>query len=169
MSHAPLGRAHVKFGLVLLSGVSKMILWGYILAFGAGISFVIQQAVNANLRAEIGSAWWAGFVSYLGGTLVMLVIALLLREPLASTSLIGQSRWLSWTGGIFGAIYIAISIFLLPRLGAATVIGLIVAGQMLGSVGLDHFGLFGLQTHTLTTSRALGAAFLVAGVVLIRL
>jgi hypothetical protein len=28
---------------VLLSGVSKMILWGYILAFGAGISFVIQQ------------------------------------------------------------------------------------------------------------------------------
>jgi bacterial/archaeal transporter family-2 protein len=40
----------------------------------------------------------------------------------------------SMSGGIFGAIYIAISILLIPRLGAAMVIALIVAGQMLGSV-----------------------------------
>ena len=117
--------------------------WGYALAFGAGVSFVCQQAVNANLRAEIGSAWWAGFVSYLGGTLVMLVVALVLRDPLASLQTVGRSHWLSWTGGIFGAIYIAVSIFLLPRLGAATVIALIVAGQMVGSLAFDQFGLMG--------------------------
>jgi bacterial/archaeal transporter family-2 protein len=69
----------------------------------------------------------------------------------------------------FGAIYIAVSIFLLPRFGAATVIGLIVAGQMLGSLAFDQFGLFGLQTHPISPLRALGAAFLVAGVVLVRL
>ena len=44
------------------------LLSGYLLALGAGVSFVFQQAVNANLRLDIGSAWWAGFVSYLGGT-----------------------------------------------------------------------------------------------------
>lgn len=43
----------------------------YALALGAGVSFVFQQAVNANLRTEIGSPWWAGFISYLGGTLTM--------------------------------------------------------------------------------------------------
>ena len=32
----------------------------YLLAAGAGVSFVFQQAVNANLRAELGSPWWAG-------------------------------------------------------------------------------------------------------------
>jgi uncharacterized membrane protein YdcZ (DUF606 family) len=33
--------------------------FGLLLAFGAGFSFVFQQAVNSNLRIEIGSAWWA--------------------------------------------------------------------------------------------------------------
>ena len=43
----------------------------YLLAFGAGVSVLIQQVVKSNLRMDIGSPWWAGFVSYLGGTLVM--------------------------------------------------------------------------------------------------
>jgi transporter family-2 protein len=143
--------------------------WGYLLALGAGVSFVFQQAVNANLRAELGSAWWAGFISYLGGTMVMLAVALALREPATWGMATSQGRWMSWTGGVFGAIYIAVSIFLVPRLGAATVIGLIVAGQMLGSLAFDQYGLFGLPVHSLTPVRAVGAALLVAGVVLIRL
>jgi transporter family-2 protein len=146
-----------------------MVVWGYALALTAGISFVVQQAVNANLRAELGSAWWAGFVSYLGGTIVMFAVALLLREPATWLSAMTQGRWLSWSGGIFGAIYIAVSIFLLPRFGAATVIALIVAGQMLGSLAFDQFGLFRLPTHALSAARLLGAICIVAGVVLIRL
>ncbi len=145
-----------------------MVFWGYGLALAAGISFVVQQAVNANLRAELASAWWAGFVSYLGGTIIMLAVALFLREPGGWSSAIAQGRWLSWTGGIFGAIYITVSIFLLPRLGAATVIGLIVAGQMMGSLAFDHFGLFGLEVHAVSPIRAIGAVLLVAGVVLVR-
>ena len=49
---------------------------------GAGVSFVIQQAVNADLRNGLGSAAWAGFVSYLGGTLCMLALTMALRDPL---------------------------------------------------------------------------------------
>jgi transporter family-2 protein len=55
-------------------------IFGYLLAVGAGTSFVFQQAVNANLSSEIGSGWWAGFISYLGGTITMLLIATLLQE-----------------------------------------------------------------------------------------
>jgi transporter family-2 protein len=104
----------------------------YFLAFGAGISFVFQQAVNANL----GSPWWAGFISYLGGTIAMLLMAALLLQPWPSMQMVYRSHLLSWTGRVFGAIYIAISILLLPRLGAATVIALIVAGQMISSLGI---------------------------------
>jgi transporter family-2 protein len=141
---------------------------GYLFAIGAGVSFVFQQAVNANLRAEIGSPWWAGFVSYLGGTLVMLVVALALREPWLSRQAFERSHWISWTGGIFGAIYIAVSILLIPRLGAAMVIALIVAGQMVGSVAFDHFGLLGVPVHPASFVRLMGAALLIAGVILIR-
>lgn len=34
-----------------------------LLGAAAGVSFVVQQAVNADLRASIGSAAWAGLVS----------------------------------------------------------------------------------------------------------
>ena len=144
-------------------------LLGYLVAFAAGVSFVFQQAVNANLRTEIGSAWWAGFVSYLGGTVVMLAMAMLLREPIPTAELVGRSHWMSWTGGSFGAIYIAVSILLVPRLGTATVIALLVAGQMIGSIAFDHFGLFGVPVHEVSTPRALGALMLLGGAILIRL
>jgi transporter family-2 protein len=141
---------------------------GYLLAFAAGVSFVFQQAVNSNLRMEIGSPWWAGFASYFGGTVVMLAMALILREPLPSVAVAARSHAMSWTGGLFGAIYIAILILLLPRLGAATVIALLVAGQMIGSLAFDHLGLFGLPVHHVTAPRALGAVLLLAGAILVR-
>jgi bacterial/archaeal transporter family-2 protein len=140
-----------------------------IFAAGAGVSFVMQQAVNADLRTSIGSAAWAGFISYLGGTLCMLVLALALRETLPSAESIAKSNWWAWSGGLFGAIYIAVSILLLPRLGAATFVALLIAGQMLGSLAFDHFGLFGVPQHSVNVFRMLGAVLLIAGVVLVRL
>ena len=134
----------------------------------AGVSFVIQQAVNADLRSSLGSAAWAGFISYLGGTLCMLVLALVLRETAPAMADIDKSHWWAWTGGFFGTVYIAISILLVPRLGAAFFVALLVAGQMLASVAFDHFGVLGLSTHPLDLPRLIGAALLVLGVVLIR-
>jgi len=81
---------------------------------------------------------------------------------------IHSSHWWAWTGGFFGAVYIAISIFLVPRLGAAFFVALLVAGQMLASVAFDHFGALGLSEHPIDIPRLIGAVLLVIGVVLIR-
>jgi transporter family-2 protein len=96
-------------------------------------------------------------------------LAAALREPWPSLQIIQRSHWISWSGGLFGAIYTGISILLIPRLGAAMVIALIVAGQMIGSLAFDHFGVLGVPVHSLSLSRVVGAAPLVFGVVLIRL
>ena len=139
-----------------------------LLALAAGISFVLQQAANANLRIEIGSAWWACFFSYLGGTLFMLAALILIHEPLLSATLTLRSSWWSWSGGLFGAIYIAISILLLPRLGIFTVVALIVCGQLVTSLVFEHFGFLHVPLHPISTTRIIGAIFLLIGVVLIR-
>jgi transporter family-2 protein len=146
----------------------NLAIFGYLLAVAAGVSVLVQQVVNANLRMEIGSPWWAGFVSYFVGTVAMLAMALLLKEPWPSMELAHRSTWISWAGGLFGATYIAISIFLLPRYGAATVIALMVTGQMVGSLVFDHFGLLGVPVHEVNPVRLAGAGMLIAGVVLIR-
>jgi bacterial/archaeal transporter family-2 protein len=139
-----------------------------LLAMAAGVSFVMQQAVNADLRTALGSAAWAGFVSYLGGTVCMLALALGLSEALPPAGAVLRSNWWAWSGGFFGAIYISISILLVPRLGTAAFVALLVAGQMLSSLVFDHYGLLGIAPRPADPARLLGAVLLVGGVVLIR-
>ena len=140
----------------------------YLLVVGAGVSVALQQVLNANLRMELGSPWWAGFVSYLLGTIVMLAVAITSGEPLLSEAMAVRTSWISWTGGLFGAIFIGTAILMVPRLGAATALALIVVGQMLASLLFDHFGLLGVPQHPASPTRLAGTIFLILGVVLIR-
>jgi transporter family-2 protein len=139
-----------------------------LLAVAAGASFATQAAVNASLRAGLGSPAWAAFVSYAGGTLAMLAVLLATRAPWPRADAIAGSPWLAWTGGLFGAVYVVILIVLLPRLGSAATLALFVAGQMLASLAFDQFGLLGLSRHPAGVARWAGAALLVAGAVLVR-
>jgi transporter family-2 protein len=138
------------------------------LAVLAGVSIVIQQALNANLRAALGSAAWSGFVSYFVGLACMALIALALRDAAPSAALAGRVPWWAWSGGLFGAIFIGLGIVLVPRLGTATFLALLVAGQMGASVVFDHFGWLGLAQRPIDLPRLLGVALLIGGVVLIR-
>jgi transporter family-2 protein len=138
------------------------------LAIAAGVSVVVQQVLNANLRTALNSAAWSGFASYFVGVVCMAMLVLALRDPLPSASVLARVPWWAWGGGVFGAIFIAIAIVLVPQLGAATFIALIVAGQMVASITFDHFGWFGLTQRAIDLPRLAGVALLVAGVVLIR-
>jgi transporter family-2 protein len=147
--------------------MSNMI-FSILLAFGAGFSIVIQQALNSNLRTELNSAAWSGFVSYSAGLACMALLVIALREPLPPVGVMARIPWWAWTGGVFGAIFIGLGIVLVPKLGAATFIALLVAGQMIGSVVFDHFGWLGLAERPIDLSRVIGVLLLIAGVVLIR-
>jgi transporter family-2 protein len=68
---------------------------------------------------------------------------------------------------LFGAIFVALAIVLVPQLGAATFIALLVTGQMLASVTFDHFGWIGLAQRSVDLPRLTGVALLIGGVVLI--
>jgi len=139
-----------------------------LLAVCAGISIVIQQALNANLRSAFGSAVWSGFVSYLVGLICMTLLAIALRDPLPSAAVAARLPWWAWSGGLFGAIFIALGILLVPQLGTATFIALLITGQMLASIAFDHFGWLGLTQRPVDLYRILGVALLIAGVMLIR-
>jgi bacterial/archaeal transporter family-2 protein len=139
-----------------------------VLGLLGGASLVVQASLIAGLRARLDSVVWAGLVSYLGGTAAMAAAILVARispPSLPRTSAI-PLQW--WIGGFFGAAYLAVAILLLPRLGAATVVALVVAGQLLCSLLFDRFAILGVPYHPLTPGRLVGAILLVAGVALIR-
>lgn len=138
-----------------------------LLAAAAGVSIVVQQVLNANLRTALGSAAWSGFASYLVGLACMAVLALVLRDPLPAGAA-ARVPWWAWSGGLFGAAFIGLAILLVPQIGAATFVALLVTGQMLASVAFDHFGWLGLAERPVDPLRLLGVALLIGGVVLIR-
>jgi bacterial/archaeal transporter family-2 protein len=138
-----------------------------LVAGGAGMVVVVMQALNAGLGIQLGSVLWAGFTNYVVSATTIGLVLLILREPwpLAAASRVNLQFWL---GGIFGTLYVLASIFLLRRLGAATLVALLICGQMIGSLIVDHFGLFGVKPEPADTQRLMGAGLLVAGVLLIR-
>jgi transporter family-2 protein len=140
----------------------------YALALGAGVSVTIQQLLNGSLRTALESPAWAGLVSYAGGLLTMIVAVIVLGEGMPSLRVMAAVPWWGWSGGLFGGVFILLAILLLPSLGAATLFALVIAGQVLAAVTLDHFGAFGLTPHPIGAARLAGAAFLIAGVILIR-
>ena len=139
-----------------------------LLAVAAGVSIVVQQVLNSNLRTALNSAAWSGFVSYFVGVVCMALLALALRDPIPSGDVAVHIPWYAWSGGLFGAIFIGLAIFLVPQLGAATFIALLVTGQMLASVTFDHLGWMGLAQRSVDLPRLVGVALLIGGVVLIR-
>lgn len=139
----------------------------FLLALIAGAFLPFQAGVNSQLKEIAGGPVQAAFVSFAAGTVMLLAYLLLSRTAFASGP--SLSNWWLWLGGgLLGAFYVTLIVVLTPILGVALTFGLIVAGQMAMSLALDQFGWLGLPVHMLNVWRLLGAALIVAGVVLIR-
>jgi transporter family-2 protein len=138
------------------------------LAAFAGAVVPFQSAINSNLARGLGHPLWATLASLLVSVLVLLPVILALRLPSPSLAFISKASLWMWAGGAFGVCFVALAVVLLPKLGASGFVALALAGQVIASMVLDHFGLFGLVEKQLTVSRIFGAVLLIAGVVLIQ-
>lgn len=144
---------------------TKYLYAGIALLVGSALPF--QVGINMQLRDWLGHAVLAALASFGVGTLILLLYATTLRLPWPTPgALLAVPAW-AWLGGVLGALYVAASVILAPRLGAATLVALVVAGQLLASLLLDHFGLIGFAAHPFNVWRGLGAALLLFGAVLV--
>ena len=143
--------------------------WLYLLfAFVGGVVLPFQAGINAQLAVWLHSPVRAAFVSFLTGTILLLVAAALVFKPLPSTARLGTAPWWVWLGGALGAFYVAASIVTAPKLGAAQLVALVVAGQALASLVVDQFGWVGFETKHISLGRALGMGLVFAGVAHVR-
>ena len=134
----------------------------------AGALLPIQTGVNLQLRCLIGHPLLAALVSFVIGTIGLAIVAAFARAPLALGSAWARGEWWQWGGGLLGAVYIVGTIVLAPRLGAATFVAALVAGQMIMSLIIDQYGWVGFAEHAISPLRVLGAALVVGGVVLVQ-
>lgn len=137
-----------------------------LLAGGAGALVGMQAPVNARLGRGLGSLQ-AATLSFLVGTVALLVAASLARGGLGSFGHTRGIPWWAFIGGLLGATYVTVAILTVRTLGATGLTAAVIAGQLAISVAIDRFGLLGIARHPLALHRLLGLALLVAGVALV--
>jgi bacterial/archaeal transporter family-2 protein len=131
-----------------------------------GCLLAVQASVNLQLNKAVGTPYGA---STLQLWFAVVLLAALAAAAGAFGALAGIADVPAWylLGGLASPLYITSAILLFPRLGALAAGGLLVTGQMLASVGLDVFGLFGLPRQPVTVGMAVGAVAVLAGITLV--
>src|SRR4029450_14026030 len=90
--------------------------WLYLLvAVAAGAMLPFQFGINAELSHWVGSPIRAAFVSFLVGTIALLIISAFVRNPLPSLARLGDVPWGVWLGGVLGAFYFATPVLHAPQ------------------------------------------------------
>lgn len=133
------------------------------LAFFAGAATSMQVPVNAGLRSHLHHPMQATFVSFAVGMVVSLAYCLAVGSPVPSWDGLSRVPWWCWCGGLLGTLYVGSSIVLSPKIGVAAMLSMVIAGQMLASVLIDHYGVANAPIYSVTTPRVLGAILVIIG------
>lgn len=141
--------------------------WLLALPFLAGALMPLQAGINGQLVRQLSSVFSAALISFAVGTLALLLITLSQREMPALGALRDLSWW-HWGGGLLGAFFIATAAFAGPKVGALLFMALVISGQLVMAVTLDHFGWAGFRESPINFSKIAGLALIVAGIWMIR-
>jgi transporter family-2 protein len=145
---------------------TRLVLFLLVALGGAGLT--IQAAWNARLRTSTASPVLTAMISVF---VALISLALLWISGVTYRGSIPQfssvPKW-AWFGGIFAAYYVVVSLIGIPKLGAAAVFSLVIAGQTVAALLLDSTGAFGVAQISLSAPRVFGTALLLIGVILIQ-
>jgi bacterial/archaeal transporter family-2 protein len=139
----------------------------WLMAIASGALIPVQAASNAALSRSIGgNVPFAAMILFVvaAGATALTVLAAGKGMPVSSD--LQLAPWWSYSGGLIVAFYVFTITFLSPRLGVGTAIALVVAGQVLSALTIDHFGLMRSLTIPLTPTRLVGAGLMIVGVFL---
>ncbi len=132
----------------------------------AGALLPFQALINARIAAQLTGPVIGTLVNFIIGAAATSLALIVMRAPTPSISQITSTPWWAWLGGVMGAFFVLTATLTVHKLGAAGLSAIVIAGQLISALALDHFGLLG-ASHGLSPSRIAGAAFLLVGVYLI--
>ena len=119
----------------------------------SGVAVGLQSPLASMITQRLGM-WESIFIIHIGGAFLVAIPLIFLKG-----GNLGDWRILPWYAlfaGSMGLIVVGGISFLIPRVGVAAAITLIIAGQLLISSVLDHYGLLGVQPRPMDVQRILG-------------
>ncbi len=139
----------------------------YALTLITGALIPIQAATNTAFSKSAGNPFLTGLMVFIVGLIGMALFVFLTRTPLPTRQQLVAAPLYSYLGGIIIATYVVMITLLIPRIGVGTAIGLIVTGQIICAVIIDHFGFFDVAVRTVSVTRIAGMLLMIGGVYLV--
>ncbi|TAH24885.1 MAG: DMT family transporter [Cytophagales bacterium] len=141
----------------------------YAIALLAGLAITIQAGVNNQLQNTIKNPLVAVLITFLVG-IGAILLTILSTQPKAIYNITNLSQVNLWqlSGGVLGAFYVCSLIYVIPKIGAANMLGYAVASQLIFAVIFDHFGWLGFPLHSISWQRVLGIGFLLIGLYFVK-
>tara|TARA_B100000949_G_C14203825_1_gene417183 strand:+ start:438 stop:884 length:447 start_codon:yes stop_codon:yes gene_type:complete len=136
-----------------------------VLAILAGAMTAYQPLINAKLSQHLDSPIWASFISFLVGALFLLIIGFAINGKFMTLETQGLKWWM-FIGGILGAFFVTVAIYIVPYLGVAAMVALFIAGQLLMAGLLDHFGILSESANPISLQKILGLTILGIGAII---
>lgn len=136
------------------------------MSFAGGALFALQAPINMRLGQMMGGPLAGAFLSFFTGTILLSIMLAAQRKPVLISQIGQTSPWM-WLGGALGAFMVFASVYAVGRLGSAAMLALIIGGQILASLLIDHYGLMVAQAVPLSPLRVAGAAVMVVGILMI--
>nr|WP_321986269.1 DMT family transporter [uncultured Lichenicoccus sp.] len=141
--------------------------WLYPIILIAGALQAWGPPMNGALRKSLTNPWLASTVSFLPIVALLVVLFLCLPRPLPTSDGVNSMSWWAPLGGLVGSFAVITGLLFVDKIGAGPFAGLTITANILMSLAVDQFGLFGIQQHSLTIWRILGGALMTGGIVLI--
>jgi transporter family-2 protein len=147
--------------------VNPLLLFALIGAFVGGTLVALQAPTNALLARAAGSPVNAALISFAVGTVALIAVAMALGVR-PSGGEVRALPWYAWTGGLYGAVFVAVAAFAAPRLGVTYFLMVAIAGQLAMALVLDRLGAFGIPRVEISPTRIAGVLLVLAGAFLVR-
>ena len=140
----------------------------YILvALAIGLLLPLQVGINAELAQRVSSPITASFFSFAVGTIGLMICLWVSRVPWPDWNTVTTFPVWLWLGGLIGAFAVFGGVISGPKIGLLSLVALVLTGQLVASLIMDHNGWLGLPVRELSLGRTLGSVLLLVAVILI--
>ncbi len=132
-----------------------------LIGLAGGIAVGVQAPLSSIINQRLGPLE-SIFIVHLGGALVSLIPLLIYGGGKLSNW--RTVPWYALGAGSLGLVVIFSMTYMIPRVGVAPALIILLSGQLLIGSVMDHFGLLGAVQRPLELTRVIGLAVVFFGV-----
>jgi bacterial/archaeal transporter family-2 protein len=137
----------------------------------SGMLASTQVAINGQLGVVLHSSVQAAFISFFVGAVTLIIVVAAKERSFAGVKMPIKQKapWIVWIGGLIGAVYVLVNVYLVGQIGTGQTVILVLFGQIAGSLLIQRFGLINSPKMQIDWIQIVGLVLILGGVILIRL